>query len=127
MAIKEIKLDPAGADPKVEIIIGQAQFGEYKVKKKDTAGKKKVIREGDNDDNVADIFPVGGTAKSLKDQILLWNIIIRALTDDPNELYFAQVVVTQNKKPCEGGAFTYQGKLDEVKIIWDRARFIHKT
>ena len=127
MAIQEIKLDPEGANPEVEIIIGQAQFGEYIVSRKDTTGTKHEIKEGDNDDDVTDKFPVGGTAANLKDQILRWHLLIRALTDDPNELYFAQLVVTQDNKPADGGTFTYQGQLDEVKNIFDVARFVHKT
>ena len=127
MAIREIKLDPNGADPEVEIIIGQAQFGEYVVSRKDTSGNKHEVKDGDNDDNVIDKFPVGDTAENLKGQRLIWDLIIPAVTDDPNELYFAQVVVTQSNIAVEGGTFTYQGKLDQLVNILKSARFVHKT
>lgn len=126
MELPEIKLDPAGADPDIEIKIGQAQFGQYTVDRRDTAGTELRINKGDNVDDEEDKFSLEETAENLKDQILIVDLIIRALTDDPNELYSAEVVVTQDNQPVKGGTFRYDEKLDELRNILVVARFSHK-
>ena len=121
----KVKIDTdSDSAVEMEIVFRQAQFGEYVVEIKQSDGTYLEVREGDNGDDVTDKFNLPLGPKELVGQRLDWRLLIRSFTNDPNNLYFAQVALRQKGKPLENGLFTYQGKLDEAKNIFDVARFI---
>ncbi|NQV80690.1 MAG: hypothetical protein HQ495_09055 [Alphaproteobacteria bacterium] len=126
----EIVLDPNKSSPMVEVIIGQAQYGEYNVRRKDQQGTLHGVKEGDNADQVVDKFPildVNGNpvpVSSLIGQRLRWHVLVRPIPDDPGQLYFVQVVVSQDGAMAVNGTATYQGPLSGVENVIDNRKFV---
>ena len=112
-----VKLDKKAGDPKIEIIIGQAQQGRYVVRLWDQNGKNpKIIAEGVNWDNVADIHAIGAINK-LNKRILTWDVIVSALSGGPGQFYSVTVTIRQKGESVEGGVFQEAGTLEGTKAI----------
>ena len=118
MAIKTITLTGTGPQPTVDVFIGQAQYGEYTVTVKTTAGERIIQAEGDNADDIADTFPLKTPLAELNQCYLSWWITVRAPTAGGGQFYFARVAVKQGED-IVGEPFEYSGPLADTKNIID--------
>lgn len=125
MEFKEIKLDPNGPIPEVDVFFGQAQFAKYIVELLDSDGKNpQVIMQGNNIDNLPDHFSIGVSPQDLVGNHLSWSFTIAAPASGEGQLYFARITITQGGKNLKDGPFEYSGPLDGVKMKIDLAEFV---
>lgn len=98
-----------GGDPEIEFVIGNAQWGSYRLKIYNKQAKAwETAGEGVSWDSVEDRFEIGKTPKQLNGTSLLWNLVITPMqVGDP---YLVRVNMYQDGKVVEGGSITHQGK-----------------
>jgi hypothetical protein len=103
-----VLLKGKGAAPEIEFLIGNAQWGSYKL---EIFSPKTSIWEesgaGVNWDTVEDRFKIGKTAKELDGAFLRWTLAITPLkVGDP---YSVSVNIYQAAKIVEGGSILHHG------------------
>jgi hypothetical protein len=125
MAIAEIELKKTGGEPKITVLIGQAQYGEYTVKLKDPATGSKVVQaEGDNADEVIDTFGLKTKLAALNGHLLSWWVTVAAPADSPGQAYFVRIEVRQKNKIVTNGSFEYSGPIVDSKNVIGAARLV---
>lgn len=123
MGSQTVKFDATLGEPQVEVIIGQAQFGTYRIYLWDSSGKNpKTIGEGTSNDDVADIFSLGPLS-DLNGKILTWEVLVSSATSDPGQLYAVTVVFRQNGTALPGGVFSQSGALQGTQAIHGQVTF----
>lgn len=103
-----VVLRASGGIPEIEFIIGNAQWGSYRLSlhRPGPAGGQE-IGQGVNWDNVSDRFAIGLPAQELHACLLSWTIAITPVTvGDP---YVARVNVYQGNQVVDGGTILHQG------------------
>jgi hypothetical protein len=118
-----LTVDKNGPVPDIELIVGDAQFGDYVVYLWDATGQKStVVQEGRNDDKKKSAkFRVGNSVGELDGCPVSWEVTIAALGGSQGQLYSLQVVFTQGVNVLQ--RFEVTGALDAVKEIDDIAKF----
>jgi len=109
----------AGAGPvTVEILVQQAQFGEYDVWLWDARGKtRQQLGHGLNTDETPDVITVLADPSAAADRsILHWRIRIASFTGHAGDRYHATVIVRQSDLPVPGGTFSASGDLADAPI-----------
>ena len=107
--------------PQLEIIIGQAQIGTYRVYLWDEDGQaSNKIGEGTSSDDVADIIDLGDIT-ALDKKIITWDILVTSPQGGKGQLYSVIVIFRQNSIPVENGKFFEQGALDGTKLVHGQA------
>lgn len=125
MAIVDFRINPAGGPIEVDVLFGQAQYGEYTVKLYDANGRNgQTIGEGNNIDPIPDRFPVPGVPSELVGRVMSWRLEIGAPSGGPGQFYFARVTVIQDGGSVPDGPREYSGPLDDAKLILDIGRFV---
>ena len=122
--MRTVTLSSQKGVPKVEVFIGQANFGKYRLLLWDANGKNaQLFGKGINVDQVEDKFPIGTSVGDLDDRILSWEIIIAAFTGNPGQRYSASVSITQNGAQVQHGLFEYKGALEGgATLLFEHAR-----
>lgn len=124
MSFKTIELSAANGQPEINVFIGQAQFGDYRVMfKSPKTGAKVVEGEGDNADDIADTFPFKTPLVDVDGGVLTWFLNIIAFSDE-EQLYFARFDVRQQGKTVEGGVFEYSGQFTSNESIVGVAKVV---
>ena len=117
-----VTLKKAYGDPSIEVIIGQANWGAYKIKLWDKENQNGVVvGSGFSGDNIADIHVIG-TVPTLKNRYLTWLLRSASLSPSDGDRYAMTVLIKQNGKTVPGGIFTYSGPLtaaEPVKSVGD--------
>ncbi|OGF58669.1 MAG: hypothetical protein A2Y62_03965 [Candidatus Fischerbacteria bacterium RBG_13_37_8] len=112
------KIDKNSGNLQIEIIIGYAQQGRYKIRLWDKDRRNpKVVGEGVNWDEIADTFDLG-PANKLINKTLSWDVIVTALQSKSGQFYCVTVILKQKGKPVEGGIFQESGPLEGSKGIF---------
>lgn len=120
--VKTVDFDPAGGPPRIEILIGHANFGHYDTFLWDTDRRNpQVVGSGLNTDQIADEFPITNVpAPQLTDCFLSWQITIAA-PGGGNAMYSTFVKLTQDGRLL--GLFPDAGSFSDVKIVFDFVQF----
>ena len=113
------QLSAKGPNPDVEVIIGQAAFGKYRLILWDETGRNpKIIQESTNVDNIPDKLPIGGSAKSLNKKIVSWEANIAAYPNAPGQLFSMIVEISQ------GGVVVPHGETKTTGTLEGGARLV---
>ena len=104
-----VVLKANGPDPEIEFLIGNAQWGSYKL---DIFNSKTSTWEeagaGVNWDKIEDRFKIGKTAKELDGVFLRWTLAITPVhVGDP---YSVSVNIYQGNTIVEGGSILHRGE-----------------
>lgn len=103
-----VVLKSAGPKPEVEFVIGEAQWGSYKLKLQlPDAATWTEVAEGVNWDKVEDVVEVGKAAAQLNGAHLRWTLAITPLqVGDP---FHVVVNIKQGGAIVEGGTIIHRG------------------
>ena len=122
MAAKTIELTRIGGNPSIEIIVGHAHWGNYRVDLYDTSGKNpELVAKGYSGDVIDDEEEIG-PIEALQGRSLGWTV--RAASTDPSklDLYHITVLIRQDGKTAKNGVFMYSGELETVKTVHEYAK-----
>ena len=109
--------------PEVEVFIGHAHVGKYRLLLLGGERGTEDVGEGVNVDEIEDKFDIGTSVDDLDDRILSWEIIIASFGGGPGESYYARVSITQDGDIVQNGLFEYGGGLEGGnKPIFEYAR-----
>jgi hypothetical protein len=127
--IHEVKLNPTGNVPDVEVIIGQAQIGAFACFLWDTQGANpQLLFRGNSLNGLPDRFPVGVAAKDLTGKYLSWEVGIKSPSSSPGELFSLIITIRQSGDVVPGGLIEESGAFDQnssnAKGIVEFARFV---
>jgi hypothetical protein len=123
MAGRKIKISRAGGVPNIEVVIGYANWGTYKIKIWDENGKNpQVIGEGFSGDDISDLFSIGSPA-ALQGKTLSWKVRVAAPEEGETNQYHITVLLKQDGKILKDGLYTYADQFDGVKTVGDFAIF----
>jgi hypothetical protein len=92
-------------DPHVTIIIGKMQGGSYTLELHTKSGEPRMWK-GLSDDDLADTHSLG-SVDGLNDALVSWHIEMSASSESPGQLFMATVLITQDGKPVQHGAYQY--------------------
>lgn len=124
MMASPVTLKKADGDPSIEVVIGQANWGNYSIKLFDKSNQNpKEIGSGFSDDHIADIHAIGPIA-TLNKRFLTWKLRSASLSPSDGDRYAMTVLIKQNGRAVPGGIYTYSGPLTAdalVKTIGDFA------
>lgn len=116
--IVPLKVPTTGADVSVDVIIGQAQYGEYRVRIYDTQGKNpQEIGEGNNVDTLPDSFALPNKGKGLARRMVGWRITIASPSGGDGQFYYARIILREGNKSLSDVPIEYSGPLDSAKIL----------
>ena len=108
----------------VDVLIGQAQFGQYTVTLYDQSGKNPhPVGSGNNVDTLPDSFKLPNAAPGLANRLLGWTITIASPQKPNGQLYFARLIVREGATSLSAEPIEYGGELDGAKILMGFARF----
>lgn len=118
MAIQNIVFDKSKMKPTVELLIGQAHHGSYRVYLWDAAGKKaKLIGSGVNWDAVEDVIKLGNVS-GLNNKIITWEVAVSTGEAGPGHQYSLKVTFSQEGLPVKDGTIEDRGPLEGSKFIY---------
>jgi hypothetical protein len=124
MSIKSIMLSASGGDPSIEISIGQAQHGSYKVYSWDESGHNLVlIGSGVNWDDIKDCITLG-PARQLHQKIISWEVYVSSAQIGAGQLYAVKIIFKQGASQIPGGSFVDSGSLRGTKVISGAVRLV---
>lgn len=116
MASKRIKIDKGGPIPMVEVVIGQAQLGNYSVVLWDENGQNpEPMRDGNSADDVEDVFRVVQTRdefSELNGHELSFVVWVKTLNRRPGSRYAWSMMVTQGDRTL--GELAGSGTMDKA-------------
>lgn len=111
--VHEVTLDPNGAIPEVEVIIGQAQVGAYECYLWDTDGANpNLLFKGGSLNGLPDKFSVGVAPATLAGHYLSWEVVIKSPSSSSGELYSLIITIRQNGIVVQGGLIEDSGAFD---------------
>jgi hypothetical protein len=124
MEMKIISFDKKKGKPSVEILIGQAHHGSYRVYLWDAQGKKsKLIGSGVNWDEAEDVIDPG-TVNLLNQRIITWEVAVSAEDAQPGQHYSVQITFKQGGEPIQDGSIDDNGPLDGSKFVYGARRIV---
>ena len=116
--IVPLKVPPVGAKISIDVIIGQAQYGEYRVRLFDQQGKNpKEVGEGNNVDTLPDSYDLPNAKPGLGGHLLGWRITIASPAEPNGQFFYARVIVRQGNVSLSAIPIEYAGPLDGAKIL----------
>jgi len=122
--VKQLKIPSIGGDVWVDVLIGQAQWGEYIVRLFDKDGKNPIlVGSGNNVDTLPDSFQLDTSDPGLKGRLLGWVITIASPEKPNGQLYYARVTVREGSTSLSTDPIEYNGELDGAKILMGYAIF----
>jgi hypothetical protein len=124
VAIQQATLSAKNGNPSIEIFIGQAQHGTYRVYLWDHNGENPTLfATGTNWDQIPDRFDLGPVL-ALDQRIITWEILVSSAEGGAGQLYSVKVVISQKGAPVEGGVFTEAGPLAGSKLAYSGRRMV---
>lgn len=122
MAERQVVFSNAGGAASMDVIIGQAQQGTYRVYKWDSNGQNpQMIGAGTNWDSIADTIVLGPTA-GVSGLIVTWEIMISASKVQPGQFYSVNIVFRQDGRIVDH--FPDTGPLDGSKSVAGAVRIV---
>ena len=122
MAGNIVAISGKGGPPIIEIIIGQAQWGSYKIYLWDPPGHNyTLIGSGLSDDNVEDRITLNQPVNTLDSFSLTWEVNIQSSDGGAGELYSVVVRVLQDGNLA--GEVVNEGPLDKAQFVFNKLRF----
>lgn len=126
MQFARVLIDPNKSRPKLEIIIGKRQLGEYRIFQfvPGPPRRAKVVGSGDNVvQDSQDVFNLDAPS-DLAGVDIVSAVVIYKQTADPGDLYAVTAVLSQDGDPVmaadangPGGVLTVTGKLEKTTAI----------
>jgi hypothetical protein len=93
--IKVYRLNASGSNPTIEVIFGQANWGNYQTFIYDSNGKNPIlVSEGVNTDEIPDKAEIGNVAE-LNNRILYWRLRTARFDSSPGGRFYMKVIVSQ--------------------------------
>jgi len=125
MQDRPAQLAAGGPDPQANVIIGQANFGKFRLILWDETGRNpKPFPEQTNVDNVPDLVSLGPVA-ALNRKILSWEVIVAPFPSGQGQLYSVTIEVTQGGVVVPDGKVVDSGALDGgAKLVFGGLRLI---
>jgi hypothetical protein len=124
MGTQNVTLSSGGGAPSVEILIGQAQHGTYRVYLWDPNGQNPIlIGSGTNWDQILDSINLD-PLPALNQKIITWEILVSSGQTGPGQFYSASVMLRQGPSPVQGGVVNEAGQLEGTKFIYGAARLL---
>jgi hypothetical protein len=126
MPEKIARLSANGNAPTVEITIGDAHWGSYRLDLYDHDGLNPVeVGTGLNVDQIPDVFNVPANAvTTLNGRLLSWDANVVAFGSGSDQPYSVIVDITQNGQKVPGGSIQISGHMDGAKVVHDFVRFV---
>lgn len=122
--VKQLKIPTIGGNAWVDVLIGQAQWGEYIVRLFDKDGKNPIlVGSGNNIDTLPDSFQLDTSNPGLAGRLLGWVITIASPEEPNGQLYYARVTVREGSTSLSTDPIEYSGELDGAKILMGYAIF----
>ena len=117
MSSNILKLQKSGGDPSIEVVVGHAHWGTYKVKLWDKNGQNpKEIGTGFSGDNIDDELTIGKIS-TLNDRYLSWKVRTASLNPAAGDQYQVTILIRQKGHTVDGGVYSYSGELDTVQTV----------
>ena len=124
MAIRNVTFDKKKGNPMIEILIGQAHHGSYRVYLWDSDGKtSKQIGSGINWDEIEDVIDLG-QVNSLQEQIITWEVAVSGEEAGPGQRYSVRVTFKQDGTSIADGIIEDSGSLDGSKFVYGARKLI---
>jgi hypothetical protein len=125
MSEKLVRLASGAAQPEVELTVGQAQFGSYKLYLWDPDRQNaELLGNGSTEDQIQKRFIIPKPLSTLDRFLLSWEVKIAAFSDDPGQLYAATINITQSGDTVSGGRIVNTGALNGAVFLNDFVRLI---
>ena len=126
MAKTTVAFNPELGNPQVEVIIGQAQIGTYRLFLWNKEGKQsELIGEGTSNDNTADIFNLP-SVEQLEGRYFTWDGLVTSTTKTPGQFYSFTVLFKQDGTTVTDGMFSEAGELAGTQPIHGQICFESK-
>ena len=126
-SVYTLKAPHEGNMATVDVIIGQAQYGEYTVKLYDEQGKNGVeVGSGNNADTLPDSWDLkdtNGKPLAVAGRLLGWTITIASPDKPDGQFYYARVIVREGSQSLSSEPIEYSGPLDGAKILIGYGKF----
>lgn len=123
MAEKIAKLKSSDGSPRVEIIIGQAQWGAYKLFLWTPDGSSsQQLGHGLNVDQIPDVYTISQPLNTLNNYMLTWEVAIAAFSSAPGQLYSVTVNISQQGSIVQGGQVVNSDSLNGAVFVFDFVR-----
>jgi hypothetical protein len=118
-----VTVDPAGGPLGVEVVIGNAQPGSYRLYLWDKGHRRyREFGAGVSTDNVPDTVTVPGTPRTLAGRVVEWNVLVSA---GRGERLDVVVRLLQGGAALPEGTFHYTGALEKPsEVIADLVRLV---
>ena len=112
MQDKPARLVAGGPNAIANVIIGQAQFGKFRLILWDESGRNpQVLTEQTNVDNIPDFVDLGPPSAVTR-KILQWEGFVTAFGSGPGQLYSVIIEVMQGGQVVTDGLITESGILE---------------
>jgi hypothetical protein len=112
MQDKPARLAAGGPNAIANVIIGQAQFGKFRLILWDESGRNpQVLTEQTNVDNIPDFVDLGPPSAVTR-KILQWEGFVTAFGSGPGQLYSVIIEVMQGGQVVTDGLITERGILE---------------
>lgn len=122
--VHDLKIPTVNSKVFVDVIIGQAQHGQYTVKLFDSQGyNPKEVGSGNNYDTLPDTFELDNSAPGLAGRLLGWTITIASPQAPNGQMYYARVIVREGTMSLSAEPIECSGPLDGAKIFIGYGKF----
>lgn len=125
MQDRPARLTADGPDPQANVIIGQANFGKFRLILWDETGRNpKPFPDQTNVDNIPDFVSLG-PAKDLNKKILSWEVVVAPFPSGQGQLYSVTIEVTQGGTVVPDGVVVDSGALTGgAKLVFGGLRLV---
>jgi hypothetical protein len=124
VAVQQAMLSAKDGIPSIEILIGQAQHGTYRVYLWNEKGQDPtLLKAGTNWDQIRDRFDLG-PGSALNQRMITWEVLISAVQPGAGQLYSVRVVIRQKNGPIQGGDFLDEGAFTGSKLVFGARQMI---
>ena len=121
----QVKLDPTGGTPSIDLTFGFAQFAKFRIFLWDQNGQNpQEITHGSNLPGSPHTFSISVPANQLAGRYMTWDALIASPTGGPGQQYSMTAIFIQNGKEIQNATFTRAGQLDGAAVDMDQAQFV---
>jgi hypothetical protein len=121
----EVKLDPNGGSPSINLIFGFAQFAKFRIFLWDQNGQNpQEITHGSNLPGAPSTFPIPVPAANLIGRFMTWDALIVSPTGGPGQQYSMTATFSQNGNTIQDATFRRSGTLDGAAVDMDQTKFV---
>jgi len=121
----EVKLDPNGGVPTINLVFGFAQFAKFRIFLWDQTGQNpQQITLGSNLPGAPNSFEINVPAQNLIGRFLTWDALIVSPNGNPGQQYSMTATFSQNGTTIQNATFTRRGALSGAAVDMDQTKFV---